>query len=107
MARDAARRIVTLDGSLLPAPITRWPHLVVKKRFRDIGVCRVILGGRRDMCRRRWVRGRWEVIPGTEGSTLPLTRRSPLRVVVVVIRDVGHSMMHLCSPRRVAGWQIV
>jgi hypothetical protein len=107
MTRDEARRIVTLlDGSLLPAPITRRPHLVVKKGFRDIGVCRVILGGRRDICRRRWLRGRWEVIPGTEGSTLPLTRRSPLRVVVV-IRDVGHSMMHLYSPRRVAGWQIV
>jgi hypothetical protein len=107
MTRDEARRIVTLlDGSLLPAPITRWPHLVVQNGFRDIGVCRVVLGKRGDICRRRRLRGRWKVFPGTEKSTLPLARCSPLRVLVV-IRDVGHSMMYLCSPRRVVGRQMV
>ena len=34
LTRDEARRIVTsLNGSLLPAPITRRPHFVVKKGF--------------------------------------------------------------------------
>jgi hypothetical protein len=64
------------------------------------------MGGCRGIPKRPGLGGRWEVIPGTEGSTLPLTRRSPLRVAVV-ISDVGHSIMHHCSPRRVAEWQIV
>jgi hypothetical protein len=82
------------DASLVPAPITVRPDLVGKRGFR------------RGIRRRRGLGGRWEVIPGTEQSTPPLARRSPLRVAMV-IRDVVHSMMHDCPPRRVAEWQIV
>ena len=38
------------------------------------------MGGRRGIRRRRGLGGRWEVIPGTEQFTLPLTRGSPWRV---------------------------
>ena len=52
------------------------------RRRRGLGGCQegVRVGGRRGIRRRRSLGGRWEVIPGTEQSTLPLTRRSPWRV---------------------------
>ena len=45
---------------------------------RGLGGCREVIrmGGRRGIRSRRGLGGRWEVIPGTEQSTLPLTRRS-------------------------------
>jgi hypothetical protein len=45
-----------------------------------MGVCREVIrmgGRRRGIHKRRGLGGRWEVVPGAEQSTLPLTRRSP------------------------------
>ena len=53
------------------------------------------MGGRRGIRRRRGLGGRWGVIPGTEQSTLPLTRRFPWRV----------AKRHLCKgDMMVLGW---
>ena len=77
--------VTLLDGSLLPAPIMGWPDLEAfrgRRGRRGLGGGREVIGmgGRRGIRRRRGLGGRWEVIPGTERSTLPLTRRSPWRV---------------------------
>jgi hypothetical protein len=47
-----------------------------------MGVCREVIrmGGRRGIRRRRGLGGRWEVIPGTEQSVVPLICRSLWRV---------------------------
>jgi hypothetical protein len=52
------------------------------RRRRGLGGCQEVIRmrGRRGIRRRRGLGGRWEVIPGTERSTLPLTRRSQWRV---------------------------
>jgi hypothetical protein len=66
-------------------------------------VCREVIrmGGRRGIRGRRGLGGRWEVSPGTERSTLPLTRRSPWRVAKWHLRK--GDMMALGRPMGGAG----
>ena len=89
------------DGSLLPAPISGWPDLEGVRGCRDMGVCLEVIrmGGRRGIRSRRGLGGCREVIPGTEQSTVPLTRRS--RMAKWHLRK--GDMMALGRPMRGAG----
>jgi len=72
---------------------------------RDIHDHRGLVGCREGRCggirRRRTLEGRWEVIPGTERSTLPLARRFPWRVAKSHLRK--DDMMALGRPMEAAG----
>jgi hypothetical protein len=70
--------VTLLDGSLLPAPIMGWPDLEAFGGRWGLGGCREVIrmGRRRGIRRRRGLGGCREVSPGTEQSTVPLTRRS-------------------------------
>ena len=72
---------------------------------RDIHDHRGLVACREGGCggiRRRWaLEGPWEVIPGTERSTLPLTRRFPWRVAKSHLRK--GDMMALGRPMEAAG----
>jgi hypothetical protein len=59
------------------------------------------MGGRRGIRRRRGLGGGREVIPGTEQSTMPLTRRSLWQVAKWQLRK--GDMMALGRPMRGAG----
>jgi hypothetical protein len=59
------------------------------------------MGGRRGIRRRRGLGGGREVIPGTEQSTMPVTRRSLWRVAKWQLRK--GDMMALGRPMRGAG----
>jgi hypothetical protein len=94
--------VTLLDGSLFPAPIRGWPDLEAFRGRRGLGGCREVIrmGGRRGRWRRGLAGGR-EVIPGTEQSTMPLTRRSLWRVAKWHLRK--GDMMALGRPMRGAG----
>ena len=81
-----------------------WPDLEGGVRgCRDTEVCREVIrmAGHRGIHQRWGLGGCREVIPGTEQSTLPLTRRFPWRVAKSHLRK--DDMMALGRPMEAAG----